>query len=181
VTLNTIGVNPQSNTPITATITLNVDDGRGGAASNDIKVNIYQKQTTKSAPSVLPTPPPVNKSPRLSMLVLDKNPVKAGDDVTVEADATDEDNDKLFYEWEVPTLGFQATNNNPSFTFKTSDIKPPPAGVLVLIKLKVSDARGGSTSLSTKVTVLPPAALPTPEQTPRPTPTASISSSPAVR
>jgi hypothetical protein len=181
VTLNTIGVNPQSNTPITATITLKVDDGRGGAASNDIKVNIYQKQTAKSAPSVLPTPPPVNKSPRLSMLMLDKNPVKAGDDVTVEADATDEDNDKLVYDWEVPKLGFRVMTNNPSFTFKTSDIKPPLAGVLVLITLKVSDARGGSTSLSTKVTVLPPAVLPTPEQTPRPTPTTASSSSPSFR
>jgi hypothetical protein len=182
VTLNTTGLAPQSNTPITATVTLKVEDGRSDPVFGRVQVNIHQKQAAKAAPSALPSPAPLNQWPRLASLVAEKSPVSAGDHVTVEATAIDEDNDKLVYHWEVPGLGLYVVNSNPSFTFKTSDIKPPPAGVSVQINLKVSDKRGRSAAGWTKVTVQPSAApLPTPEQTPRPTPTATGSSSQSLR
>lgn len=175
VTLHTVGVEPQGSTPITATVTLNVEDGRGEPATKDIRINIYQRHAdtavVSAPPTPLPPPPtPSNAAPTISSLQADKTTVQVGEEVTVEAEVNDADNDKLFYEWHVPEIQVVSPNNSRRFTFRTSDIRPRPGGSSVTVYLYVSDEHKARDAAHVTIKVLPPPPTPTPMPTPSPPP-----------
>jgi len=178
VTLTTSGINPQGGTPIVATVTLNVEDGRGEPATKDIRINIYQKpaEVVEEA-GAQPTPPiplaptPSKNPPEISSLQVDKTPVQAGEEVTVEAEVHEPNGDKLVYEWQVPELGIQRVNNSSRFTFKTADFKPLPGGSRLTVYLWVRDEHKNQDSKHVTIRVLP--LPPTPTPTPAPPPAAS--------
>lgn len=150
--LNTSGVSPQVITPIT--VTLQVDDGRGGAVTGSVTVNVLPAAVKGELKLPSPTPPVVtnNKSPKLLSLQPQKSTVLAGESVGIDAVANDEDQDRLDYIWEPAD---RIAGSGASVTLKTladdskGEVKP------IQVRLTVIDRRGGSASQLVFVYVLP--------------------------
>jgi outer membrane protein OmpA-like peptidoglycan-associated protein len=129
-----------SNTAVGSyTVTLHVDDGRGGAASCSAEIRVEPK----------PNHPPV------IACAADRNPVFAGERVHITCKASDPDGDPLTYAWRA-NAG-RITANGPEGDFDTTGLAPANYAITT----RVEDGRGGAAEATTGVGVQ---ALPPPPQ-----------------
>jgi len=116
------------------TITLHVDDGRGGAATCNSTVTVEQKPNH---------PPTISCSS-------DRSSVFAGERVHITCDAKDPDNDQLTYTWRA-NAG-QVSGNGASGDFDTTGLSPGNYSVTT----RVDDGKGGAADAQTSVEVKAP-------------------------
>ncbi len=121
--------NSSGTTPGTFTVSLRVDDGRGGSAncSTDIRVEPQADQ-----------PPTISCS-------ADRNSVTAGEPVQVTATASDPDNDPLTFSWNAS--GGQIVDSGATVKFDTTGL----ATGQYTVTGHVNDGRGGSADCSVNV------------------------------
>jgi len=120
------------------TVNAKVDDGRGGTATcaTDIAVN---KRPNR--------PPVISCAP-------ERNPIIAGERVTVRSTASDPDGDPLTYSYS--TTGGQVSGNGPTAQFDSTGLS---AGSYT-VTCTADDGQGGRTSATTRVDVQQPAPPP---------------------
>jgi outer membrane protein OmpA-like peptidoglycan-associated protein len=133
---NSTGVQPGK-----YTITVTVDDGKGGTANSSTDVTVEEKPNT---------PPTITCA---------ANPatITAGQRASITANATDADNDKLTYSYKAS--GGTVTGTDANAQFDSTGLTPGN----YTITCHVSDGRGGEIDAIAPVTVQ--AAAPTKEQT----------------
>jgi outer membrane protein OmpA-like peptidoglycan-associated protein len=119
--------------PGTSTITVTVDDGRGGTANASTDVTVEQKPNT---------PPTITCA---------ANPatITAGQRSSITSTASDVDNDQLTYSYKASGGTVSGTGANAQFD--SSGLAPGT----YTITCHVSDGRGGETDAVTQVTVQP--------------------------
>jgi hypothetical protein len=117
----------------TYTVTVRVDDGRGGAAScnSDIRVE-----------------PKPNRPPTISCSA-DPSSVFAGERSRITCNASDPDGDPLTYTWRA-NAG-RITGNGPTGDFDTTGLSPGTYAITT----RVEDGRGGAADATTNVQVKP--------------------------
>ena len=118
------------------TITVHVDDGRGGAATCNSTVDVEQKPNH---------PPTITCS-------ADRSSVFAGERVHITCNASDPDGDPLTYTWRA-NAG-QIAGNGPNGDYDTTGLSPGT----YTITTRVDDGRGGAADAQTpvEVQVVPP-------------------------
>jgi outer membrane protein OmpA-like peptidoglycan-associated protein len=124
---NSTGVQPGN-----YTITVAVDDGRGGVANATTDVTVEQK----------PNQPPV-----ITSCVADPATIEEGKTSTVTTEASDPDNDPLTYSY--TTSGGKVTGSGKSVQFDSTGVAPGTYTVNCL----VSDGRGGEAKANTTIKV----------------------------
>jgi len=144
----------------THTISLQVNDSKGGTASFQSQVSVAQ------APSPQPTPG-TNNPPVAYFYITPQTPTNY-DTIVATSQATDQDGDTLTYSWFKD--GTPATEyNNLTYMVWVN----PPLGSHT-VSLQVSDGKGGVTPAQQQVNVAQgttPQPLPPPNPSPTPTPT----------
>lgn len=152
MTLKTTGINPTVGAPpVDVTVSVTVDDGRGGydTATRTIRV--------KSPP---PPPPPPNRPPVIESINYEvvgtphvEGQITDGEIVRIWAIARDPDGDPLTYRWTASAGRLQGTGQE--VTLDTTNITAGPGAppVTVTIHLTVDDGRGGTDEGSTTLTV----------------------------
>jgi outer membrane protein OmpA-like peptidoglycan-associated protein len=115
------------------TVTLHVDDGRGGVATCSADVRIEPKP---------------NRPPTIACSA-NPNSVFAGERSQITCDANDPDGDPLTYAWRA-NAG-RITGNGRSGDYDTSGLSPGTYAITT----RVDDGRGGAADASTSVTVKP--------------------------
>ncbi|HXA84554.1 MAG TPA: OmpA family protein [Candidatus Dormibacteraeota bacterium] len=123
------------------TITVAVDDGKGGTANSSTDVTVEEKPNT---------PPTITCAANPSTIT-------AGQRASITANATDADNDKLTYSYKAS--GGTVTGTGANAQFDSTGLAPGN----YTITCHVSDGRGGETDATAPVTVQ--AATPPQEQT----------------
>jgi PKD domain len=121
----------------TYTVTLHVDDGRGGAASCSADIRVEPKP---------------NRPPTIACSA-DRSSVFAGERVHISCKASDPDGDPLSYGWHA-NAG-RVTASGPEGDFDTSGLAPATYSITT----RVDDGRGGAAEATTPVEVkaVPPA------------------------
>jgi outer membrane protein OmpA-like peptidoglycan-associated protein len=120
-------------TPGSYTVTLHVDDGRGGAASCSTTVRVEPKP---------------NHPPTITCSV-DRNSVFAGERAHITCNASDPDGDPLTYTWRANSG--KITASGPAGDFDTTGLSPSNYAITT----RVEDGRGGAAEASTGVEVKP--------------------------
>jgi outer membrane protein OmpA-like peptidoglycan-associated protein len=115
------------------TVTLHVDDGRGGAASCSTDIRVEPK----------PNRPPV------ITCSADRSSVFAGERVHITTNASDPDGDRLTYAWRANSG--QVVGSGTAVDFDTTGLAPGTYTVAV----RVDDGRGGAADCSTTIEVKP--------------------------
>ncbi len=115
------------------TVTLHVDDGRGGAASCSTDIRVEPK----------PNRPPV------ITCSADRTSVFAGERVHITTNASDPDGDRLAYAWRANSG--QVVGSGAAVDFDTTGLAPGTYTVTV----RVDDGRGGAADCSTTIEVKP--------------------------
>jgi hypothetical protein len=160
-------VNPQSSA-VPVVVNVVVSDGRGGAASGNITINVVPKEAVKGAKQdAVPPPGKPNSPPILVSLQPQRSSIQAGESVAIEAIATDPDNDRLDYSWEPPE---RIEGSGPRVVLRTAASDAPTEGSRIIVTLTVLDRRGGSVSQKVLINVTPPSK---PNPAPHPTPAAA--------
>jgi hypothetical protein len=121
------------------TVTLHVDDGRGGSASCSTNIRVEPKP---------------NRPPTIACSA-DRSSVFAGERVHISCNASDPDGDPLSYAWRVN--GGRIIGNGPAGEFDTTGLAPASYSITT----RVEDGRGGTAEASTGVEVK---AVPPPPQ-----------------
>jgi outer membrane protein OmpA-like peptidoglycan-associated protein len=121
------------------TVTLHVDDGRGGAASCSTNIRVEPKP---------------NHPPTIACLA-DRTPVFAGERIHITCKASDPDGDPLTYAWRA-NAG-RITGNGPEGDYDTTGLTPANYSITT----RVDDGRGGAAEATTGVAVK---AVPPPPQ-----------------
>jgi outer membrane protein OmpA-like peptidoglycan-associated protein len=158
----TTGLNPTPGAPPrTFTVTVRVEDGRGGTASDRRAITVIAPSPPAPPPPPPPSPPPPNRPPviRAIEVVPVGTPqvpgqITDGDLVRVRAVAEDPDGDVLVYRWNA-TAG-RWVGIGSEITFDTAGITVGPGGppVAVTLTVTVDDGRGGTESRSHTLTVV---------------------------
>jgi len=130
----TVRWNSADTTPGVYTVTVKVDDGRGGTASCSVDIRVE---------------PRPNRPPVISCSA-DRTSVLAGERVNITAQASDPDNDPLTYSWR--TSGGQIVGSGASVQLDTSGLAPGRYTVTG----RVDDGRGGAADCTVDVDVQPP-------------------------
>jgi outer membrane protein OmpA-like peptidoglycan-associated protein len=127
--------NPTGVQPGKQTITVTVDDGKGGTATSSTDVTVEEKPNT---------PPTITCA---------ANPatITAGQSATITSTASDADNDKLAYSYKAS--GGKVSGTDSTAQFDSTGVAPGT----YTITCHVSDGRGGETDGTTQVTVQPAA------------------------
>ena len=127
--------NPAGVQPGKQTITVTVDDGRGGTATSSTDVTVEEKPNT---------PPTITCA---------ANPatITAGQSATITSTASDADNDKLTYSYKAS--GGKVSGTDATAQFDSTGVAPGT----YTITCHASDGRGGETDGTTQVTVQPAA------------------------
>jgi outer membrane protein OmpA-like peptidoglycan-associated protein len=120
-------------TPGNYTVTLHVDDGRGGAASCSTAIRVEPKP---------------NRPPTITCSA-DRNSVFAGERAHITCNASDPDGDPLTYAWRA-NAG-KITASGPAGDFDTTGLSPANYAITT----RVEDGRGGAAEASTGVEVKP--------------------------
>jgi outer membrane protein OmpA-like peptidoglycan-associated protein len=121
--------------PGTYTVTVRVDDGRGGYASCSSEVRVELK----------PNHPPI-----ISSCAPDRTSVFAGERVHITTTASDPDGDQLTYTWR--TNGGRLTGSGPAVDLDTTGLAPGTYSVTV----RVDDGHGGAADCTTTIEVRTP-------------------------
>jgi len=116
------------------TVTVKVDDGKGGTASCAVDLTVSEK----------PNHPPVISC------ATDRSPILPGERTGITATASDPDGDPLTYSYS--TNGGQIVGSGPKVEFDSTGLQPGSYAV----KCSVSDGRGGSADATTNVDVEQP-------------------------
>jgi len=158
--LETAGLNPTPGAPPrTFTVTVYVEDGRGGVAS-DRRVITVTSPPPPPPPPPPPAPPP-NRPPVIQDLEIAPvgtpqvpGQITDGDLLRIRAIAHDPDGDVLVYRWSA-TAG-RWVGIGSEITFDTAGVTIGPGGppVTVTITVVVDDGRGGTESRSRAITVM---------------------------
>jgi len=125
--------NPTGVQPGKQTITVTVDDGRGGTATSSTDVTVEEKPNTPPTISCAANPATIT----------------AGQRATITATASDADNDKLTYSYKAS--GGTVSGTDSTAQFDSTGLAPGN----YTITCHVSDGRGGETDATTQVTVQP--------------------------
>jgi len=131
--------NSAGTTPGTYTVTVHVDDGRGGTASCAVDIRVE---------------PRPNRPPTMSCSA-DRSTVFVGERVRITAEASDPDNDPLTFSWR--TNGGQIIGSGSSVQLDTTGVAPGHYTVTG----RVDDGRGGAADCSVGIDVQ---AVPVPPQ-----------------
>ena len=123
------------------TVTLHVDDGRGGAASCSTDIRVEAKPNPNHPPTITCS--------------ADRSSVFAGERVHITCNASDPDGDPLAYTWRA-NAG-RITGNGPAGDFDTTGLAPANYAITT----RVEDGRGGAAEATTGVEVK---AVPPPPQ-----------------
>ncbi len=126
----------------THTISIMVNDGRGGSASTQMQVNVTQAQPPTPGPT-----PGVNTPPN-AYFVIDPPQPEAGDNIKVTSQSTDVDGDTLSLTWYLDGQLLGERTNSANWNWK----KPEPGGYLM--RLEVTDGKGGQDSYSKKIKII---------------------------
>jgi hypothetical protein len=126
----------------THTISIMVNDGRGGSASTQMQVNVTQAQPPTPGPT-----PGVNTPPN-AYFVIDPPQPEAGDNIKVTSQSTDVDGDTLNLSWYLDGQLLGERTNSANWNWK----KPEPGGHLM--RLEVTDGKGGQDSYSKKIKII---------------------------
>ena len=118
----------------TYTVTVKVDDGRGGVASCAAGIKVEQKPNH---------PPVISCAP-------DHSPILPGEHTAIISTASDPDNDPLTYSY--TATGGQITGSGAQVQFDATGLQPGR----YTVKCMVSDGRGGEAEASTTVEVKEP-------------------------
>ena len=129
---NSIGVSVGS-----YTITVRVNDGKGGFASCAVDVKVEEK----------PNHPPT------ATLSVDRSPILPGERTGVTCNGSDPDNDPLTYSY--TTTGGQIVGSGSNVQFDATGLKPGS----YTVKCAVNDGRGGTADASGNVEVKEPAQI----------------------
>jgi Big-like domain-containing protein len=121
VTLRTSGGGP-GKVEVSAT----VSDARGESATDRVTITVM---------------PRANHVPAISSVDLDKTRVRVGERVSVNARATDPDNDELRYSW--TSSAGTIRGSGATVTLETSGIEPDSGSLQVRLTVTVNDQRGG--------------------------------------
>ncbi len=116
------------------TVSVKVDDGKGGTASCSADIKVEQR----------PNRPPT------ASLSIERSPILPGERTGVTCDGADPDNDPLTYSY--TTTGGQITGTGSSVQFDSTGAKPGT----YTVNCKVNDGRGGTADASGKVEVKEP-------------------------
>ena len=114
------------------TITVKVADGKGGEASEQLNMDVL-----------------INQAPVIESLIAEPSVVNQGENAIIECVASDPDGDTLVYEW-------SAAKGNISGQGATITWTAPNICDDYIIKVTVSDTRGGETSEELKIKVKNP-------------------------
>ena len=114
------------------TVTVTVDDGKGGTASSSADVTVEAKPNT----------PPV-----VSSCAANPSTITVGQQSTVTTTATDADNDQLTYSY--TTSGGKVTGSGASVQFDSTGVSPG----MYTITCTANDGRGGEGHATTQITV----------------------------
>jgi hypothetical protein len=157
--------NAQGQIAVTATAV----DTNGNASKDSITLNVVAK--TPRPPDNPPdsNPPAENHFPTINRLYADKNPVRAGEQVTVRVEASDPDNDNLVYAWSNSQGSIIGGANGASITLDTSNVDTSSGARQVFVRVAVNDQRGGAEVRTMTLTVLPAANQPPRRDTEPPT------------
>jgi outer membrane protein OmpA-like peptidoglycan-associated protein len=120
-------------TPGSYTVTLHVDDGRGGAASCSTAIRVEPKP---------------NRPPTITCSA-DRSSVFTGERAHITCNASDPDGDPLTYTWRA-NAG-KITASGPAGDFDTTGLSPANYAITT----RVEDGRGGAAEASTGVEVKP--------------------------
>lgn len=127
--------NPAGVQPGKYTVTVTVDDGKGGTATSSTDVTVEEKPNT--APTITCAANPAT--------------ITAGQSATITSTASDADNDKLTYSYKAS--GGKVSGTDATAQFDSTGVAPGS----YTITCHVSDGRGGETDATTQVTVQPAA------------------------
>ena len=123
--------NPAGVQPGKQTITVTVDDGKGGTATSSTDVTVEEKPNT--APTITCAANPAT--------------ITAGQSATITSTASDADNDKLTYSYKAS--GGKVSGTDATAQFDSTGVAPGT----YTITCHVSDGRGGETDGTTQITV----------------------------
>lgn len=127
------------------TLRVVVSDGKGGSAQSEVEVEARPEPQQNNAAPVLADPTPSSAS------------VRAGDEVTLSASATDPDGDTLSYSWAQATPSTQGTFSAGQATAQAKWFSPPvSADTDFTFNVTVSDGKGGSATKPVTVRVTVP-------------------------
>lgn len=130
------------------TISLQVNDGKGGINNYQVQVNVTQDVTpTPVPPDPSPTPAPATNNPPSAYFTIDPPQPGPGENIVVTSKSTDADNDKLSYSWALDGQTLGQHTGQVSWTWKN-----PPSGGHVL-QLTVDDGKGGRDTLSRRIKI----------------------------
>jgi outer membrane protein OmpA-like peptidoglycan-associated protein len=113
------------------TVSVKVDDGKGGTASCSADIKVEEK----------PNRPPV------ASCSTDRSPITVGERTGITTTASDPDGDPLSYSY--TTSGGQINGSGPKVEFDSTGLQPG----MYTVKCAVSDGRGGTAEGSTTVEV----------------------------
>lgn len=118
----------------TYTVSVKVDDGRGGSASCAVDIKVAEK----------PNRPPT------AALSVERSPILPGERTAITCNGSDPDNDPLTYTY--TTTGGQIVGSGPNVQFDATGLKPGS----YTVKCTVDDGRGGTAEASGIVEVKQP-------------------------
>ena len=150
--------NAQGQIAVTATAT----DSNGNTSKDSISLSVGSKnpRPPDNPPGDNQPPPAENHFPTIARIYADKNPVRAGEQVTVRVDASDPDNDNLIFAWSKSQGTIVGGASGSSITLDTTGVDTSSGSRQVFVRVAVSDQRGGEDVRTTTITVLPAANQP---------------------
>jgi outer membrane protein OmpA-like peptidoglycan-associated protein len=156
VILNTAGVNPTAGAPpVLATVSVTVDDGRGGSDTASMTITVNSPK-----PAPLPPPPPPNRPPVIDAINYEligtpqvPGQITDGETVRVWAIARDPDGDPLTYRWSTTAGKIIGTESQVTLDTTGATAGPGAPPVNIGISLTVDDGKGGTDSKTQTLTV----------------------------
>ncbi len=148
----------QGQIAVTATAT----DSNGNTSKDSLMLTLVAKNTRPpDNPTGNNQPPPAeNRYPTIARIYADRNPIRAGEQVTVRVEAADPDGDNLGYSWSNSQGRITGGTGSPTITLDTTGVDTSSGARQVFVRVAVSDQRGGEETRTTTITVLPAANQP---------------------